>query len=243
MSRETGKIRRCARDDTDDGRAPDPRWRQRRRRVRHPPPTRRYLGCSTSWPTAPAPGCGTASWRTSPARSPRAAWPRCATSFRIWSTAAGAPTRPAVLQATVRAAVAMAVPRSRPDLPLVAGGKSMGGRMTSDAHGPRVRSQGVRGLVFLGFPLHPAKQPGVGRAEHLAARSDADAVPPGHPRRRSRISSSSPACAATLWPRGPRSMSWKARITRSRSLKRSGSTDAQVLDELADTITDWIRRV
>ena len=76
------------------------------------------------------------------------------------------PDRPAELERTVRAAAAEAARRA-PDLPLIAGGKSMGGRMTSQAQaaGPL---PGVRGLVFLGFPLHPAGQPSTARAEHLA---------------------------------------------------------------------------
>jgi uncharacterized protein len=76
------------------------------------------------------------------------------------------PDPPPVLQATVRAAVAQAA-RLAPDLPLVAGGKSLGGRMTSGAQA-REPLAGVHALVFLGFPLHPPKQPGVSRAEHLA---------------------------------------------------------------------------
>src|SRR5918992_4308124 len=77
------------------------------------------------------------------------------------------PDPPGVLEATVRAAVAKARELA-PELLLVAGGKSMGGRMTSNAmaRGPL---EGVRGLVFLGFPLHPPKQPGTTRAEHLDA--------------------------------------------------------------------------
>ena len=76
------------------------------------------------------------------------------------------PDPPAVSQATVRAAVAQAA-RLAPDLLLVAGGKSFGGRMTSGAQA-REPLAGVHALVFLGFPLHPPKQPGVSRAEHLA---------------------------------------------------------------------------
>ena len=70
------------------------------------------------------------------------------------------------LLATVRSAVAEAG-RQAPDLPLLAGGKSMGGRMTSLAQAAEPLA-GVRGLVFLGFPLHPAGRPGVERSEHLS---------------------------------------------------------------------------
>lgn len=69
------------------------------------------------------------------------------------------------LLATVRAAVAEGRRRAR-GLPLLAGGKSMGGRMTSTA-ASRAPLPGVRGLVFVGFPLHPAGKPGTERADHL----------------------------------------------------------------------------
>jgi len=76
------------------------------------------------------------------------------------------PDPPAVAAATVRAAVVEAA-RLAPGLPLVAGGKSFGGRMTSTAQAEEPLP-GVRGLVFLGFPLHPPGRPGDSRAEHLA---------------------------------------------------------------------------
>jgi len=76
------------------------------------------------------------------------------------------PDSPAVLLSTVRAAVRVAS-QAAPDLPLFAGGKSMGGRMTSQAAAEHALD-GVRGLVFFGFPLHPPNRPGTTRAEHLA---------------------------------------------------------------------------
>src|SRR5256886_8694404 len=76
------------------------------------------------------------------------------------------PDPPAVAAATVRAAVIEAA-RVAPGLPLVAGGKSFGGRMTSTAQA-EAPLPGVRGLVFLGFPLHPRGRPDDKRAEHLA---------------------------------------------------------------------------
>ena len=76
------------------------------------------------------------------------------------------PDPPPVAAATVRAAV-MEAARVAPGLPLVAGGKSFGGRMTSTAQA-EAPLPGVRGLVFLGFPLHPPGRPGDSRAEHLA---------------------------------------------------------------------------
>lgn len=76
-----------------------------------------------------------------------------------------APDRPPVLTATVQAA-AQAASKAAPDLPLFAGGKSLGGRMTSLA-ASEGRLDNVRGLVFFGFPLHPPNQPRTKRAEHL----------------------------------------------------------------------------
>jgi len=76
------------------------------------------------------------------------------------------PDSPAVAHAAVRTAVASAHERL-PDVPLFAGGKSFGGRMTSQAQAAEAMP-GVRGLVFVGFPLHPAGKPGIERAAHLA---------------------------------------------------------------------------
>jgi predicted alpha/beta-hydrolase family hydrolase len=75
------------------------------------------------------------------------------------------PDAPKVAHAAVRAAVAEAS-RLVPELALFAGGKSFGGRMTSQAQAVSPLP-GVRGLVFLGFPLHPAGQPSTDRAKHL----------------------------------------------------------------------------
>ena len=76
------------------------------------------------------------------------------------------PDAPRLAHAVVRAAAAEAV-RLVPDLPLFAGGRSYGGRMTSQAQAD-APLPGVEGLAFLGFPLHPAGRPGIERAGHLA---------------------------------------------------------------------------
>jgi predicted alpha/beta-hydrolase family hydrolase len=76
------------------------------------------------------------------------------------------PDAPALCHATVRAAVAELASRAA-GLPLFAGGKSFGGRMSSQAQAAAPLA-GVRGLVFLGFPLHPAREPAQTRGEHLA---------------------------------------------------------------------------
>ena len=75
--------------------------------------------------------------------------------------------RARVTAATVRATVAEAA-RLLPKLPLIAGGKSFGGRMTSQAQALEPLP-GVRGLAFLGFPLHPPGKPSIERGQHLAA--------------------------------------------------------------------------
>lgn len=77
------------------------------------------------------------------------------------------PDPPAVCHRTVRAAVAAAHERM-PGLPLFAGGKSFGGRMTSQAQALAPLAH-VAGLCFFGFPLHPPKKPATTRAQHLAA--------------------------------------------------------------------------
>ena len=76
------------------------------------------------------------------------------------------PDPPAIAQAAVRAAVAKAA-EIFPGLALIAGGKSFGGRMTSQAQAS-APLEGVRGLAFAGFPLHPAGKPSSDRAKHLA---------------------------------------------------------------------------
>jgi predicted alpha/beta-hydrolase family hydrolase len=76
------------------------------------------------------------------------------------------PDPPKLAHAAVRAAAGKAVDLA-PDLPLFAGGRSFGGRMTSQAQADDPLPA-VRGLAFLGFPLHPAGKPGTERADHLA---------------------------------------------------------------------------
>src|SRR3972149_357195 len=85
--------------------------------------------------------------------------------FPYMEEGAKRPDRPPVVHATVRAAVAAAA-RALPGLPLIAGGKSFGGRMTSQAQAIEALP-GVAGLAFFGFPLHPAGKPSDERAAHL----------------------------------------------------------------------------
>jgi predicted alpha/beta-hydrolase family hydrolase len=76
------------------------------------------------------------------------------------------PDPPAIAHAAVRAAVTEAA-RALPGLPLIAGGKSFGGRMTSQTQAIEPLPN-VRGLAFLGFPLHPAGKPSAERGRHLS---------------------------------------------------------------------------
>ena len=85
--------------------------------------------------------------------------------FPYMERGSGRPDRRELCHATVRAAVTEAA-RLAPDLPLIAGGRSFGGRMTSQAQAI-APLPGVRGLAFLAFPLHPADRPSKERAEHL----------------------------------------------------------------------------
>jgi uncharacterized protein len=86
--------------------------------------------------------------------------------FPYMEKGARRPDAPAVAHAAVRAAVTEAA-RRWPNLPLLAGGKSYGGRMTSQAQASQPLP-GVRALVFFGFPLHPVGKPSTERARHLA---------------------------------------------------------------------------
>lgn len=157
--------------------------------------------------------------------------------FQFPYTEAGGrrPDPPAVLEATVRAAVATAV-EVAPDLPLIAGGKSMGGRMTSgaQARGPLPR---VAGLVFLGFPLHPPKQPGVGRAEHLALVELPMLFLQGTRDDLATLDLITGVCEQ-LGPRATLHVVEGGNHS-FEVLKRSGRSNAEVLDELADGIVQW----
>ncbi len=144
-----------------------------------------------------------------------------------------------VLLATVRSAVA-AGRAAAGKLPLLAGGKSMGGRMTSLASSKEAL-EGARGLVFFGFPLHPAGAPAVARGEHLAAvttpmlflqgtrdkLADLDLLRPVVERLGSR---------ATLHVVEGADHSFEV-------LKRSGRTPGDVLEELARTVAGWAEQI
>jgi predicted alpha/beta-hydrolase family hydrolase len=148
------------------------------------------------------------------------------------------PDSPAVLTATVVAAVRAAA-EAAPGLPLFAGGKSMGGRMTSQAAAQRPLD-GVRGLVFFGFPLHPPKQPGTKRAEHLAKVTVPMLFLQGTRDALADLQLLRPVCAklgalATLHIIEKADHSFHV-------LKSSGRSDEEVLRELAETAASWSER-
>ncbi len=147
------------------------------------------------------------------------------------------PDSPKVAQGSVRAAVREAG-KKMPGVPLFAGGKSYGGRMTSQAQAAEPLA-GVRGLVFVGFPLHAAGKPGADRANHLA-----DVRVP------------------MLFLQGTRDTLADLRLIRDTTaalgshatlhiveggdhsfhvLARSGRTDDEVREELAGTMAGWMK--
>lgn len=147
-----------------------------------------------------------------------------------------APDPPGVLTATVRAAVDAAA-KTAPELPLFAGGKSLGGRMTSTATSQRPLA-GVRGLVFFGFPLHAPGKPGHARAEHLRGVDLPVLFLQGTRDPLADLAELQPVldelgARAQLHVVDGGDHSFHV-------LKRSGRTDAEVLDELCARVATWI---
>jgi predicted alpha/beta-hydrolase family hydrolase len=146
-----------------------------------------------------------------------------------------APDRPPTLTATVAAAV-KAAHSSAPDLPLLAGGKSMGGRMTSTAASEGLVPE-VRGFVFFGFPLHPPKQPATKRGDHLAKVEQPMLFLQGTRDDLADLKLLKPICKkladrATLHIIEGADHSFHV-------LKSSGKSDAEILRELAHTTAEW----
>lgn len=147
------------------------------------------------------------------------------------------PDPPPVLQSVVRAAVRTAG-QTAPELPILAAGKSMGGRMTSSAaaeHPPEFEK--VKGLVFFGFPLHPPGRPGVKRAEHLAQVGMPMLFLQGTRDQFADLKLLRPICAnlgaqATLREIATADHSFHV-------LKSSGKTDPEVITELARSVRAW----
>jgi len=140
-----------------------------------------------------------------------------------------------VLLATVRAAID-AARAAAPALPLFAGGKSMGGRMTSLA-AAEAPLAGVRGLVFFGFPLHPAGRPSTERAEHLERVDLPMLFLQGERDKLAGLDLLRPVCAR-LAPRATLHVVPTADHG-FHVLKSAGRSDADVLAELARTVAAW----
>jgi uncharacterized protein len=146
------------------------------------------------------------------------------------------PDPPPLAQAAVRAAV-MAAQRLVPDLPLFAGGKSFGGRMTSQAQAV-APLPGVRGLIFLGFPLHPAGRPSQDRAKHLFDVHVPMLFLQGSRDALAALDELRPVCKSL----GPRA-TLKVFADADHSFHvpaRSGRNDAQVRDDVLDALAAWI---
>lgn len=149
------------------------------------------------------------------------------------------PDSPATLEATVQGAIDKAM-HEAPDLPIIAGGKSLGGRITSmiAAKTPKPPFQG---LVFLGYPLHAPNKPGTKRAEHLSRIDVPMLFLQGTRDSLAQLDLLRPiikrlAPLATMHVVEGGDHSFKV-------LKRSGRTDEEVMSELVDAIAAWSRDV
>jgi len=149
------------------------------------------------------------------------------------------PDTPAVAMATVRAAIGVAG-AELPGTPLFAGGKSFGGRMTSEL-ASREALPGVLGLAFLGFPLHAPNKPDVKRSTHLYQVPIPMLFLQGTRDDLAELGRMRSICADL----GPRATLHEVEGADHsfHVLKRSGRTDLQVLDELCDTMRQWMSQV
>jgi uncharacterized protein len=145
------------------------------------------------------------------------------------------PDSPSVAHAAVRAAVAEAA-RCCEGLPLIAGGKSFGGRMMSQAQAIAPLA-GVHGLAFFGFPLHPAGKPSKDRAKHLADVHVPMLFLQGTRDTLAELTLLEPVVkglgsSATLHPVRDADHSFHV-------LKRTGRNDDEVMDEILDAFVAW----
>ena len=157
--------------------------------------------------------------------------------FPYMETRRRVPDSAPVLTSTVRAAVHAAA-ETAPDLTILAGGKSMGGRMTSQSaaeHPPEFEK--VQGLVFFGFPLHPPGRPGSKRAKHLPHVEKPMLFLQGTRDQFADLTLLRPVCADL----GPKTTLYEI-ATADHSfhvLKSSGKNDAQIMHELAQSVQTW----
>lgn len=148
----------------------------------------------------------------------------------------GPPNKPDVLTATVRAAVAAAA-KEAGDLPLFAGGRSMGGRMSSNAASEEPLPN-VKGIVFFAFPLHPPGKPATSRADHLFKVNVPMLFLQGPRDELATLELLEPITKklgkqATLHVVDGADHSFKV-------LKRSGRTDSEALAEVMDAAAEWM---
>jgi uncharacterized protein len=159
--------------------------------------------------------------------------------FPYMEAGGGRPDPPPVAHATVRAAVAEAS-RLMPQTPLIAGGRSFGGRMTSQAQAA-APLPGVRGLVFFAFPLHPPRQISAERGAHLS-----DVHVPILFLQGSRDAMADPHELSALIERLGERASLKVLADADHSFRvpaRSGKTDREITDEALDAFAHWFERV
>jgi uncharacterized protein len=149
------------------------------------------------------------------------------------------PDPPPVAHAAVRAAVNVARNRA-PELPLFAGGRSFGGRMTSQAQAS-APLPGVRGLIFLAFPLHPANKPSRERAQHLADVQIPMLFLQGTRDALAFLDQLQPVCES-LGTRATLKLFEDADHS-FHVPARSGRSDAQVRGEMLDDVAEWIGAV
>jgi uncharacterized protein len=159
--------------------------------------------------------------------------------FPYMERGAKRPDPPAIAHAAVRAAVA-AASHALPGVALIAGGKSFGGRMTSQAQA-KAPLPGVRGLVFLGFPLHPAGKPSQDRATHLFDVQIPMLFLQGTRDTLAQLNQVRPVCHA-LGARASLQLFADADHSFHASA-RSGRNDGEVLGEVLDALAAWIDRL
>jgi uncharacterized protein len=159
--------------------------------------------------------------------------------FPYMEKASRRPDPPAIAHAAVRAAVAEAG-RCCPGLLLIAGGKSFGGRMTSQAQALEPLA-GVHGLAFLGFPLHPAGKPSTDRAKHLSDLRIPMLFMQGTRDNLADVTLLEPV-VARLGPSA--SLHWVAEADHSfHVLARSGRNDEALMHEILDAFAGWIEAI
>jgi hypothetical protein len=159
--------------------------------------------------------------------------------FPYMERASRRPDPPAIAHAAARAAVAEAG-RCCPGMFLIAGGKSFGGRMTSQAQALEPLA-GVHGLAFLGFPLHPAGKPSTDRAMHL---SDVHVPILFMQGTRDNLADVKLLESVIKNLRPSASLHWVTEADHSfHVLARSGRNDEQVMHEILDTFAGWIEAI